>query len=339
MLHFKCGNFPHGIPLIHLGGLSFFMMLSEAIEKFNRWAQYSRIRDLTVKNYDLVLCQFCLYMHDAQIEEVTEEHITSWFALQSKLGRKKATFIPKAIALRKFFNYWQKKGVSALDPWFIEIPRKEYNLPRVADDGQYSKLLDVIPTDTNDPRHIRNLAMIKMYWDSGARNGELCALDCDEVQPEPIVVPTDQESITLYRAVAKTEKSRGLKPFRELYWTEETNQTLKKWIEKREEIGGKMFKIDPCALFISCSGQKVGQRFTIKGVGEMLRHYSNRAGIATVNCHSFRHRKGHEIINSGGAQADVMNTLGHTSLASSSIYVQMHDMELARRVARVYANK
>ena len=91
---------------------------------------------------------------------------------------------------------------------------------------------------------------------------------------------------------------------------------------------------EPDALFLSiCAGQydTTGRRFTIRGVGEMLRRYSNRAKLPYLNAHSFRHHMGHHIIQSGGSSADVMNILGHASVQSSTIYTMMTDHELEKR--------
>jgi site-specific recombinase XerD len=50
-----------------------------------------------------------------------------------------------------------------------------------------------------------------------------------------------------------------------------------------------------------------------------------------MNAHSFRHHMGHDIITQGGSAADVMNILGHATLASSSIYTMMTGKELENR--------
>lgn len=128
---------------------------------------------------------------------------------------------------------------------------------------------------------------------------------------------------------------KGKRPIREIFWTEQTNNNLVKWIEKRDKLKRKMTIHDPEAVFISiCSGalaDTAGKRLTQKGVGEMLRRYANKAGISYVNAHAFRHHMGHHIVNKGGSASDVMNILGHSSLASSSIYTMMADKELEQR--------
>jgi len=236
-----------------------------------------------------------------------------------EMGWSQNSLITRCIALRKFFEFCRLQGYSAINEVLIPIPRKEYNIPRVTNKENYQKLIDVIPRDSNDPRHIRNLAIIGLLWDTGARNGEILSLDVGDVD-------------TIHtKAVIRTEKNRGSRPFREIFWTEETNKNLTRWIKKRGDLAKRINIVEPDALFISACTVKIGHRFSIKGVGEMLRRYSNKAQIPYMNAHSFRHHMGHSIINNGGSAADVMNILGHASLASSTPYTMMFNKELENR--------
>lgn len=133
------------------------------------------------------------------------------------------------------------------------------------------------------------------------------------------------------RAVINTEKSKGRRPFREIFWTQTTNNNIWAWLRKRDELKKAVKFTEPEALFISATGLKIGNRLSIKGVGEMLRRYSNNADIPYMNAHSFRHRMGHHIIKNGGSSADVMNILGHSSVQSTTIYTMMADNELEKR--------
>jgi integrase/recombinase XerC len=264
-----------------------------------------------------------LFVRDCDIERVRLEDVTSWFSLLNVLQWQHNSFITKAQALRKFFEFYKMQGYHVLEPNLIPLPSKEYNIPRVASEENYRKLLSAIPEDTNDPRHIRNRAIIKLLWDTGARNGELMALDLEDVNTEKM------------RAVIKTEKSKGRRPFREIFWTEDTNESLLAWIKKREFLKKtKMSHMEECLFPCICSSGNLnltGRRLTNKGVAEFLRRYSNRAKIPYMNAHSFRHHMGHDIITQGGSAADVMNILGHATLASSSIYTMMTGKELENR--------
>lgn len=305
------------------------MKLSEAIEKFSKWRSF-QVKKITVKGYDLILKQFCVFVRDCNIEQVRLEDVVCWFNLLQSLNWHHNSFIPKAQALRKFFEFYKSQGYPVLEPNLIPLPGKEYNLPRVANEDDYQKLLAAIPIN-RDPRHIRNRAIIMLLWDTGARNGEILSLNENDV-----------DTINM-RAVIKTEKSKGRRPFREIFWKEETNNALLLWIAKREHLKKtKMQHMDDCLFPSVCSSGNLnlsGKRLSVKGVGEMLRRYCNRAKIPYMNAHSFRHHMGHQIIRKGGSAADVMNILGHASLSSSSIYTMMTGKELESRYRSLHGEK
>lgn len=302
------------------------MKLSIAIEEFSAWKALS-VKGTTIRGYGLMLRQMAVFLHDMDIERVKIGNIIEWFDLMQRLGWDRNSFIPRTMAVRKFFEYFTNQGMAVMNPWLVPVPNKEYKIARVADESTYRKLRESIPIETNDPRHIRNLAIVSLLWDTGARNGEICSIDTGDLD------------FYQMKAVIKTEKSKGKRPVREIFWTAETNDALRRWVEKREQLAEKMEIIDEEALFISICSQKCGQRFTIKGVGEMLRRYSNRARIPYQNAHSFRHHMGHHIVRQGGSNSDVSNILGHSSLASSFIYTQMTDTELAERYRKFMADK
>jgi integrase/recombinase XerC len=264
-----------------------------------------------------------MYVRNCEIEHVRLEDVTSWFSLQQELKWQHNTFIPKAQALRKLFEFYKMQGFLVLEPKLIPMPSKQYNLPRVATEEMYRKLIAAVPVDSRDPRHIRNRAILMLLWDTGARNGEIMSLKIDEINTQTL------------RAVIKTEKSKGSRPFREIFWTEETNEAIKAWIKKREELKKKTMPYMSDALFVSvCSSRTMGtngKQLSIRGVGELLRRYCIRAKMPYVNAHSFRHHMGHDIITQGGSAADVMNILGHATLSSSSIYTMMTGQELENR--------
>ena len=298
------------------------MKFDEAIQKFTNWRKF-KVKGGTVRGYDLTLKNFCLFLRNPEIETITIADVMDYLNGMQELGWDHNSFVGKCMALRKFFEFYRLQKFPVVDEDLIPIAHKEFKIPRVATEENYQILIAAIPTKTNDPRHIRNLAIVNLLWDTGARNGEILSIDVGDLQLDRM------------RAVIKTEKSRGRRPIREIFWTEETNKNLKRWLEKREELKAKMIFHNPEALFISvCSGglaNTSGQRFAIKGVGEMLRRYSNKAGIESMNAHSFRHHMGHDIVKKGGSSADLENMLGHASLASSTISTMMTDKELEAR--------
>ena len=308
----------------HIGILvsSCHMLIKDAIQQFSSWRQF-KVKKQTVRGYDRELKNFCLFLRNPDIENIALSDVMDYLNGMADLGWDRNSFVGKCMALRKFFQFYRLQGYKVIDEELIPIPDKEPKLPRVATDEQFDQLISAIPKETNDPRHIRNLAILKLLWDTGARNGEVCSINIEDLDLEE------------RRAIIKTEKAKSRRPFREIFWTEATNECLKNWIKKREHLAKLMKFEETNALFLSVTTVKCGQRFTIKGVGEMLRKYCNRAKLPYMNAHSFRHHRGHHIIKSGGSTSDVMNILGHSSVQSTTIYTMMHGKELEQR-ARIF---
>lgn len=296
----------------------FSMLMNQAIQKFSRWKSFES-KKCTSYSYELTLRQFALFIRNKDIESITLDDVMSYFSSMREIGWEDNSFIPKAIALRKFLEFFRKQEVHVLDPWLVPVPSKSYSMPRVATEASFRKLLEVIPTDTTDPRHIRNKAIIQLLWDTGARNGEICSLNESHLD------------LVQMKAVIKTEKSRGAKPIRELFWTKETNDCLRAWLQTRERLLTSMDVSDDQCIFFSLCNQQAGNRLRVGGLAEMLRRYSNKANLPTVNAHSFRHHMGHHVVIQGGSNSDVSNILGHSSLASSFRYTQMQNEELHDR--------
>ena len=306
----------------HPGGFTCYMLTKDAIYQFSNWRQF-KVKINTVRGYDRELRNFCLFLRNPEIENITLSDVMEYLNGMAELGWDRNSFVGKCMALRKFFEFFRLQGYKVIDEELIPIPDKVMKLPRVANDEQFNQLISVIPKDSNDPRHIRNLAIIGLLWDTGARNGEICSIDMNELDLKEM------------RTIIRTEKAKSRRPFREIFWTKTTNDYLERWIEKRKHLEKQVKFDEPNALFVSVTSVKYGQRFSIKGLGEMLRRYCNKAQMPYMNAHSFRHHRGHHIIKSGGSTSDVMNILGHSSVQSTTIYTMMRGKELEDR-ARLF---
>ena len=301
------------------------MKLSQAIEEFKNWRGF-KVTGHTVIRYDSALRIFCLVMGDPEIDQIQITHVLRYLQEMERLGWKRNGINIVALALRKLFEYYNLRGYNCLNEALIPLPKKEFNIPRVANDVDFKKLVKAIPRDSN-PNNIRNLALIHMVWDTWARTGEIISLDVDDLQ-----FNKDGSGC----AIIKTEKSRGRRPIREIFWTAQTGKYLKAWLKKKNEIQKLMTFEDPAAVFISirkCGQYDVsGKRMTNRGVCEVFRTISNRAGLPSIfNAHSARHYGGRKIIKEGGASADVTNILGHSNLESSQFYTMMWGNDLKER--------
>ncbi len=301
------------------------MKLTQAIEQFKNWRGF-KVTGHTVVRYDSALRIFCLTVGDVEIEQIQIQHVLHYLKQMELLGWKRNGINIVALALRKFFEFYNLQGYRCLNESLIPLPRKEFNIPRVANEKDFDKLIKSIPRD-RDSVNIRNLALIHMVWDTWARSGEIISLDEDDLQ-----FNKDGSGF----ATIKTEKSRGKRPIREIFWTTKTNKYLKAWLKEKGRIQDQMVFEDEGAVFTSirkCGPYDVrGKRMTNRGVCEVFRTISNRAGLPSIfNAHSARHYGGRKIIKDGGASADVTNILGHSNLESSQFYTMMWGNDLRER--------
>ncbi len=270
-------------------------------------------------------------MQDPELEDLDLPHILWYFGELERLGWKPNGINLIAIALRKMFEFCNLRGYATFNEQLIPVPRKEFNIPRVADLETFKKLLKQIPDNSPRPHHIRNRAFLLLLWDTGARVGEICSLNVDDV---------DFKKRT---ALIKTEKSRGRRPIRQIFWTEETSKHLKIWIEKKDHLQ-KLFKFnDPEALFISIakSGQYDvrGSRMNSRGAAEVMRMLSNAAKIPILNTHSIRHSMGRDTVRALRSNSAVSNVLGHSNLDSSYIYTMLWGEDLKEDWSKVMKSR
>lgn len=305
------------------------MRFSEAIPKFTAWRQY-RVGRFTLKGYDNYLKRFCIFTRNPEIENITEEDFIEWFNLMDTVGYDTNSYIPMAEAIRQFFKFYFKLGYKVLNPDLIPIPRKEFKPTKVATKEEYLKLLEAsyaFEKGEHDNRArsddwmsaIRNRALIALFWDTGARIGEVLGLTFAQLD------------LDNNKAVIRTEKSRGRRPFREIFWTPGTSSFLRDWMVARKKLADK-HDCDPIHVFIGMRGRSWGKQVGNHAVYAFLVQYSKWAKLPRiVNAHSFRHHKGHDIVQKGGSMADVQQILGHANITSSQVYVQFNDRELQER--------
>jgi site-specific recombinase XerD len=209
------------------------MKLNNAISLYLESRHQSR-KSRTVSQDFSTLSHFLFYLRDPnrEVESITLEDCEQWLALVRQLGYDDNTRIKKALGIKLFFEHMFKRRIPvSFDPDLIPVPRKVFKFPRVATEDQYERLLAAVQDEGKCGEityAVRDRAIIMLIHDTGARNGEIVSLDMDDIDLE-------RKSARI-----KTEKSRGDVPYREIFWSREANEQLKKWVAVRERFSAKM---------------------------------------------------------------------------------------------------
>lgn len=297
------------------------MKYSKLINEFEQYLILRRT-NATRSSYVQHNRMFCLFMRDPEVEHLTDTQVSDYLNLMLALGWDRNGLRPRAMALRVFFQWCRLKGYQVFNYELIPIPYREFRMPKIGKDEDYKKILAVIPYQTTNAKHVRDRALIDFLWHTGVRVGEALSLKLSDLEFRP----------EGGEAVIRTEKSRGQKPFRRIFFNKDTAKTLKRWIALRATLeDARHVFVNPESVFIGVDHWQRGKQLSTHSVDAMLREYSIKAGIPSFNPHQARHHFAREIIHHGGTNADIANMQGYADLSSTHIYTVMDGEELRNR--------
>ncbi len=234
----------------------------------------------------------------------------------------------RAIGVWKAFSSWLMDGGHlAADPTAgITRPRKQETLPVAFTDEQLQAILLAVSEpdpDARSPWPMRDRALVITLAGTGVRASELCGLKVGDVDPgaDPTlrvhgkggrtrVVPLSpqvSEAISSYLADRRTRFAGVDRP-----------------APARGDRGE-----DP--LFVTYSGSPL----TRGALKQYVYRWLLRAGVPRPDgeaVHAFRHTFATGLIHNGADLASVRQLLGHSSIASTQIYLRMTGADLASAV-------
>jgi site-specific recombinase XerD len=158
--------------------------------------------------------------------------------------------------------------------------------------------------------------VVTLMLDTGLRVSELCDLDLDSVDIE------DRS--------AMVRSGKGNKD-RIVLFTDRTQQELMLWLEQRavrtEDVGG--------ALLVS----QRGQRLLPRGVQRMMEDLADAAGLprGRLTPHVLRHNFATGLLERGADLVSIQRLLGHASIATTRVYLEIGDQTLREVYHRAQA--
>jgi site-specific recombinase XerD len=148
------------------------------------------------------------------------------------------------------------------------------------------------------PTGVRNRALLAVLWRCGLRLGEALALQPKDFDP-------DQGTLVVQRGKGGRRRVVGVDAG--------TAALVGRWLEVRRGrgIGGR-------TLFCSLRGRPMDQSY----VRHMLPRLARKAGIERrVHAHGLRHAFAVDMVRSGAPLYVVRDALGHSSVATTQVYL------------------
>lgn len=228
--------------------------------------------------------------------------------LETERGYSASSRNQRLAALKSFAKFVQIESPDemALCQSILSIECKRFEKPVVEylTNNQTDILME--QPDISKPKGRRDLAMLVLLYDSGARVQELCDLKvCDVRIEKPAVI----------RLFGKGRKNRDV-PI-----TEPCAIILKQYIHENH-LDAPEHSNDP--LFVNPQGKKL----TRGGVSYVLAKYIHKANATTdtkmpeITPHCLRHSKAMHLVEAGKNLVYIRDFLGHESVETTQVYAK-----------------
>jgi len=245
--------------------------------------------------------------------------------LQMEKQNSNATRNSRLAAIHAFFRYLQYEDTTRIAAWqeilSIKAKRQERNsFSHLSIDG-IKFLLEQIPAKTKEGR--RNLAMLSLLYDSGARAQELINL-----------TPSDLFLNRPYHVIlfGKGQKKRVV-PLQE-------NQ-IKLLVAYIQEIRLNEVANNKRPLFSNNRGGKL----TNSGLAYIIRQYANIARALKpelipdkISPHTFRHSKAMHLLQAGVNLVYIRDLMGHVSIQTTEIYARADSKQKREALEKAYVD-
>ena len=234
-------------------------------------------------------------------------------AWMNSMGELKPSTINAKIAALTHLLKWLGHTV----PDWIQRPSRSRSLPKTLGRRELARLRKAV-SESEDP-----LAMpvSTLMLDTGLRVSELCALDIDDI---------DKEDLSALVIGGKGEKDRTV------LFTQSSVEVLESWepIRERRLRGGHDRGLR--AVFVSSRGRRINPR----SIQKMMDRLADAADIpkTRLSPHTLRHTFATGLLERGADLVTIQRLLGHSSIATTRVYLEIGDQTLREIYHRAQRN-
>lgn len=286
------------------------MKISEAFDLYKN--NYMFIKGLgrrVLENQDFVKKRLVDSLGDIEVEDLKMEDVYKWVVDISKYKLRDGSYQERAvntirndlIRLKMVLKYMRMLGCSCISPDLIPIPKREDTVRPFLSEQEVTAMID-------HAYSLRNKLVISLLYSSGIRLSEMISLDRDSIVDGCFTV------------VGKGKKSRLC------FIDQRTERIMEEYLATRD---------DDCPALIVSKMYK--ERMTPTNVQLLVKNTANRAGITKkVSPHILRHSFATNFIRNDGNIRYLSSLLGHSSVATTTIYTHVVDNDLRREYAEFH---
>lgn len=239
----------------------------------------------------------------ADSASVAREDIVDFLAEERVQGMAGTTRARRTAAIRMFFRHLKERHRLRANPSdLMDSPRKARPLPKVLSEDEVARMIET--ANGNDPRSVRDRALLETLYGCGLRVSEACALKMDDIMADgellrvfgkgakERVVPIGGgagRALSAYFASARTSFTKG--------------------------------NLGETHVFVT----RLGRPFTRQGVFKVVRERAAAVGIAAdrISPHVLRHSYASHMLARGADVRVIQELLGHADIGTTQIYTHV----------------
>ena len=273
----------------------------EYVDDFAYFMDNTKHKSLnTIQSYKRDVSQYINYLNTNGITDISKTTkttvLTYLLNLQSQ-GKATSTVSRTLASLRSFYLFITQSGTKMKDPTQnLEAPHVEKKLPQILSTNEVDLLLD--QPSLEDPKGIRDKAMLELLYATGIRVSELISLNISDVNL----------SIGFLRC--KSGKKERIIPIGHI-----AKDALKNYIENARDKLLCSPEIE--TLFVNRNGLSLSRQ----GFWKIIKQYGKQANIAQdITPHTLRHSFAAHLLENGADLKSIQEMLGHSDISSTQVY-------------------
>ena len=240
----------------------------------------------------------------ASAADVTRDDIVDFLADEREKGMEGSTRRRRTAAVRMLFRYLKERHRIPHDPSELMDPQKKaLVLPRVLSEEEVGRML--AEANGEDPRSLRDRAILELLYGSGLRVSELCELTREDIVGEG----------ELLRVLGKGSKER-IVPIGSM-----AGRALTAYFEGAREAFAHG---NPSETHVFLT--RFGRPFTRQGVFKIIRERAAAVGIAPdrISPHVLRHCFASHMLAHGADIRAIQELLGHADIGTTQVYTHVN---------------
>ena len=263
----------------------------------------------TIYNYTCDLENYLLYLKEKQkqsFNNVTLQDINDYFQDLKKEGLNAKSIARHITTIRELHRYLLKmKRIDKDVTLNMESIKQERHLPTVLKENEMNEILNI---NLDNAFKYRDKAMLELMYGAGLRVSELVNLTLYSID--------FQNDIIIIEGKGSKERLVPLNPY--------AKDALKAYLEIRPSLIKKQNGV-PEKLFLNNHGKGI----TRQGFNLILKNILEEKNIKThATPHTLRHTFATDLLNNGADLKSIQTLLGHSDIATTSIYTHIVNNKL-----------